>query len=154
MGGPADLFLFYLLRDCWRGGILGAQLRKDREMTPKELYELLDDNAIDYEVIEIFEGARFLNIRVWEEENEKEEREWVGTIRMREDLIEEGLAVPASFTFENYDTMVHPVFVTAEELEGAESGDDPRKLDEHAFCYVQLKDGRAMYFLSVDLDFK
>ena len=125
-----------------------------REMTPKELYELLDDNAIDYEVIEIFEGARLLNIRVWEEENEKEEREWVGTIRMREDLIEEGLAVPASFTFENYDTMVHPVFVTAEELEGAEYGDDPRKLDEHAFCYVQLKDGRSMYFLSVDLDFK
>ena len=33
MGGPADLFLFYLLRDCWRGVILCAQLRKDREMT-------------------------------------------------------------------------------------------------------------------------
>jgi hypothetical protein len=26
--------------------------------------------------------------------------------------------------------------------------------DEHAFCYVKLKDGRALYFLSVDLDFE
>ena len=73
MGGPADLFFVLFVANCWRGGILWAQLRKDREMKPKELYELLDDNAIDYEVIEIFEGARLLNIRVWEEENEKEE---------------------------------------------------------------------------------
>jgi hypothetical protein len=122
-------------------------------MTPEELYALLDAHGIDYEVIEIFEGARLLNIRVWEEEKE-EEREWVGTIRMREDLIEEELAVPASFTFENYDTMIDAIFITAEELEGATQGDDPRKQDEHAFCYVQLKDGRSMYFLSVDLDFK
>jgi hypothetical protein len=122
-------------------------------MIPKELYALLDAHGIDYEVIEIFEGARLLNIRVWEEEKE-EEREWVGTIRMREDLIEEELAVPASFTFENYDTMIDAIFITAEELEGATQGDDPRKQDEHAFCYVQLKDGRAMYFLSIDLDFK
>ena len=123
-------------------------------ITPEELYELLDNNGIDYEVVEIFEGVRTLSIEVSDELEEEEEREWVGTIRMREDLIKEGLSVPASFTFENYDTMVHPTFVTAEELEGAESGDDPRKLDEHAFCYVQLRDGRSMYFLSVDLDFK
>jgi hypothetical protein len=122
-------------------------------MTPEELYALLDAHGIDYEIIEIFEGARLLNITVWEEEKE-EEREWVGTIRMREDLIEEELAVPASFTFENYDTMIDAIFITAEELEGATQGDDPRKQDEHAFCYVQLKDGRSMYFLSVDLDFK
>ena len=44
-------------------------------MTPKELYKLLDDNAIDYEVIEIFEGARLLNIRVWEEENDEGDKE-------------------------------------------------------------------------------
>ena len=125
-------------------------------VTPTYLYTVLDNAGIEFEVVENFEGLRHLAIVVEEDEedDDEEEREWVGTIRMREDLIEEGLAVPASFTFENYDTMVHPVFVTAEELEGAESGDDPRKLDEHAFCYVQLKDGRAMYFLSVDLDFK
>jgi hypothetical protein len=43
VGGPADLFLFYLLRDCWRGGILCAQLRKDREMTDQEKIDLLGE---------------------------------------------------------------------------------------------------------------
>ena len=126
-------------------------------MKASELYNTLDKAKLDYEVVENFEGLRTINFLVdedEEEEEEEEEREWVGTIRMREDLIEEELAVPASFTFENYDTMIHPTFVTAEELEGATQGDDPREQDEHAFCYVQLKDGRSMYFLSVDLDFK
>ena len=39
-------------------------------MTPEELYALLDAHGIDYEIIEIFEGARLLNITVWEEEND------------------------------------------------------------------------------------
>ena len=125
-------------------------------MTADELYNILDNAKLDYDVVENFEGLRTINFLVDEdeEEDEEEEREWVGTIRMREDLIEQELAVPASFMFENYDTMIHPTFVTAEELEGATQGDDPRKSDEHAFCFVQLKDGRSMYFLSVDLDFK
>ena len=37
MGGPADLFLFYLLRDCWRGAIIQSQLRKDREMDTNQM---------------------------------------------------------------------------------------------------------------------
>ncbi len=124
-------------------------------MTADELYNILDNAKLDYDVVENFEGLRTINFLVEEdEEEEEEEREWVGTIRMREDLIEEELAVPASFTFENYDTMIDAIFITAEELEEATQGDDPRKADEHAFCYVQLKDGRSMYFLSVDLDFK
>lgn len=125
-------------------------------MTAEELYNTLDNAKLDYEVVENFEGVRTISFEVDEDEEdeEEEEREWVGTRRMREDLIKEELAVPASFTFENYDTMIHPVFVTAEELEGATQGDDPRGQDEHAFCYVQLKDGRSMYFLSIDLDFK
>lgn len=41
-------------------------------MTPQELYDLLDKAGVDYEVIEIFEGARFLRIVVEEtEENEE-----------------------------------------------------------------------------------
>lgn len=41
-------------------------------MTPQELYEVLDKAGVDYEVIEIFEGARFLRIVVEEtEENEE-----------------------------------------------------------------------------------
>ena len=85
---------------------------------------------------------------------EEEKREWVGTIRMRKDLIEEELAVPASTTFSDYDTLDDDIFVTAEELEGAEQGDDPADPDDHPFCYVKLKDGRSLYFMSIDLDFK
>ena len=39
-------------------------------MTAEELYKLLDDNDIRYEVVEIFEGVRILNIEVNEEEDE------------------------------------------------------------------------------------
>ena len=75
-------------------------------------------------------------------------------ITMRADLAEEGLAVPASKTFKNYDTMVDVVYVGAEELEGATIGSDPADPDDHPFCYVELKDGRSLYFISVDLDFE
>lgn len=75
-------------------------------------------------------------------------------ISMREDLAEEGLSIPASRTFSNYDTLDDDIYITAEELEGATLGDDPADPDDHAFCYVQLKDGRSLYFISVDLDFE
>jgi hypothetical protein len=72
---------------------------------------------------------------------------------MRDDLAEEGLAVPASKSFKDYDTQVDVVYITAEELEGATYGDDSAHPDDHPFCYVELKDGRCLYFISVDLDF-
>jgi hypothetical protein len=75
-------------------------------------------------------------------------------VRMRDDLAEDGLAIPASRTFEKYDTQVDVVYVNAEDLVGAVIGKDNAHPDNHAFCYVQLKDGRALYFLSVDLDFE
>jgi len=74
-------------------------------------------------------------------------------IRMRDDLAEEGLAVPASKSFKDYDTQVDVVYIGAEELQGATYGDDPAHPDEHPFCYVELKDGRSLYFIGVDLDF-
>ena len=74
-------------------------------------------------------------------------------IRMRHDLAEEGYSVPASRTFSNYDTLDDRLFVTAEELEGATFGEDPADSDDHPFCYVQLRDGRSLYFISIDLDF-
>jgi hypothetical protein len=74
--------------------------------------------------------------------------------RMRDDLAEDGLAIPASRTFKDYDTQVDVVYVNAEELVDAVIGNDSADPDDHAFCYVQLKDGRALYFLSVDLDFE
>ena len=36
-------------------------------MTAKELYEALDKAGIDYEVVEIFEGVRFIRVIVQEE---------------------------------------------------------------------------------------
>jgi hypothetical protein len=39
-------------------------------MTPKELYKLLDDAGVDYEVTEIFEGVRYIRVMVEEEETE------------------------------------------------------------------------------------
>jgi hypothetical protein len=41
-------------------------------MTAKEVYALLDEAGIEYEVIEIFEGARFVRIEV--EENFRKEK--------------------------------------------------------------------------------
>ena len=75
-------------------------------------------------------------------------------IRMRDDLAEEGLAVPASPTFEKYDTLGDVVYITAEELEGATQGDDPADPDDHAYWYIKLKDGRSLYFVGADLDFE
>ena len=40
-------------------------------MTAMELYELLNKAGVEYEVVEIFEGARFIRVEVQEEEEEK-----------------------------------------------------------------------------------
>ncbi len=74
-------------------------------------------------------------------------------IQMRHDLAEEGYSVPASRTFSNYDTLDDDLYISAEELEGATFGDDPADPDDHPFCYLQLKDGRCLYFIGADLDF-
>lgn len=39
-------------------------------MTPQELYNLLDANDVEYEIVEIFEGVRILSIAICEEEAE------------------------------------------------------------------------------------
>ena len=74
-------------------------------------------------------------------------------IRMRDDLAQEGLSVPASRTFSDYDTLDDVVYISADELRDADYGDDPAHPDDHPFCFVRLKDGRSLYFMSVDLDF-
>jgi len=75
------------------------------------------------------------------------------SIRMRDDLAEKGLSVPASRTFRDYDTQVDVVYIDSQELNGATYGDDSANADDHPFCYVQLKDGRSFYFIFSDLDF-
>ena len=42
-------------------------------MTPQELYELLDKAGLDYEVVEVFEGARWIRFDVEEKTNEENE---------------------------------------------------------------------------------
>ena len=75
-------------------------------------------------------------------------------ISMRADLAEEGMSVPASRTFSNYDTLDDDLYISAKELEGATYADDPADPDDHPFCYLELKDGRCLYFISADLDFE
>ena len=36
-------------------------------MTPTELYNILDDNGVEYEVVEIFEGIRLIRVEVNDE---------------------------------------------------------------------------------------
>ena len=75
-------------------------------------------------------------------------------ISMRADLAEEGMSVPASRTFSNYDTLDDDLYISAKELEGATYADDPADPDDHPFCYLELNDGRCLYFISADLDFE
>lgn len=42
-------------------------------MTPTELYNLLDKAGVDYEVVEIFEGARWLRVEVEEQTDDESE---------------------------------------------------------------------------------
>jgi len=41
-------------------------------MTPQELYELLDKAGLDYDVVEVFEGIRWIRFDVEEEEENEE----------------------------------------------------------------------------------
>jgi hypothetical protein len=74
-------------------------------------------------------------------------------IRMRSDLAEEGMSVPAGKSFESYDTLVDVIYLTADDLEDAVQGNDPADTDDHPYCYVKLRDGRCFYMVSADLDF-
>lgn len=75
------------------------------------------------------------------------------TIRMRTDLAEEGMSVPAGKSFEDYDTLVDVVYLSADDLVDATQGNDPVDTDTHPFCYVKLRDGRCFYMISADLEF-
>jgi len=75
-------------------------------------------------------------------------------VRMRSDLAEEGMSIPAGKSFESYDTLVDVIYLSADDLVDATHGvGDPADADDHPFCYVKLRDGRCFYMVSVDLDF-
>jgi len=42
-------------------------------MNAKEIYKVLDKAGIEYEVVEIFEGARFIRVEVEEEEVDEDQ---------------------------------------------------------------------------------
>jgi len=73
-------------------------------------------------------------------------------VRMRKDLAEEGITIPAGLSYKDYDDLQEIIHLSAEDLEGAiewNTGEDP---DSHAFCPVKLKDGRVVYMIGVDLE--
>ena len=77
-------------------------------------------------------------------------------VRMRDDLAEDGLAIPAFDDVLEYEHCVGNHYIGAEELIGAElegnteDSDDPR----YNYTRLRLKDNRLLYFIGVDLDFE
>ena len=86
-------------------------------------------------------------------ESEKEyDDDPVIQVRMRKDLAEEGITIPAGLSYKDYDDLQEITYLSVEDMEGAvefDTGEDP---DSHAFCPVKLKDGRVFYMIGVDLD--
>jgi hypothetical protein len=41
-------------------------------MTPTELYNILDNNGVEYEIVENFEGLRTINFEVEEESDDQD----------------------------------------------------------------------------------
>lgn len=75
-------------------------------------------------------------------------------VRMRDDLANEKLLVPAGASYSGYDDLHHDRDLSANELMGAQTYDDGSDPDSHAFCVVRLKNGEVVYMYSVDLDFE
>jgi len=73
-------------------------------------------------------------------------------IRMRRDLAQDGIQIPAGLSYKDYDDLQEIIYLKAEDLDGAveyDTGEDP---DSHAFCPAKLKDGRIVYLIGVDLE--
>ena len=83
---------------------------------------------------------------------EQEEEDPPAQVRMRKDLAEEGVLIPAGLSYKDYDDLQEITHLSAKDLDGAvefDTGEDP---DSHAFCPVKLADGRVFYMIGVDLD--
>jgi hypothetical protein len=73
-------------------------------------------------------------------------------VRMRKDLAEQGLTIPAGKSWSVYDNLEDVMYLSAEDLEGAyevDTGEDP---DSHAFCPVKLRNGQVVYLIGIDLE--
>ena len=75
-------------------------------------------------------------------------------VRMRDDLAEQGILVPAGISYKDYDNLQEVIYLSAKDMEGAigyDTGEDP---DSHAYCPVKLADGRVFYMIGADLDWE
>jgi hypothetical protein len=75
-------------------------------------------------------------------------------VRMRDDLAEQGMSVPAGLSYKDYDDLQEVIYLSAKDMEGAigyDTGEDP---DSHAYCPVKLADGRVFYMIGADLDWE
>jgi hypothetical protein len=73
-------------------------------------------------------------------------------VRMRKDLEEQGISIPAGKNWSVYDNLEDIMYLSAKDLEGAyevDTGEDP---DSHAFCPVKLRDGQVVYLIGADLE--
>ena len=75
-------------------------------------------------------------------------------IRLRDDLAEQELRVPAGLGYSDYDDLHDDFYLSADDLKGATLYEDDEDPDSHAFCKVKLTDGRILYMMGVDLDFE
>ena len=77
-------------------------------------------------------------------------------VRMRDDLAEDGLAIPAFDDVNDYEQCVGNHYIGAEELIGAELEGNTDNCDDPRYNYtrLRLKDNRLLYFIGVDLDFE
>jgi hypothetical protein len=73
-------------------------------------------------------------------------------VRMRKDLEQEGLLIPAGRSYKDYDDLQDVIHLSAEDLEGAYEYDTSEDPDSHAFCPVKLRDGQVVYMIGVDLE--
>lgn len=76
----------------------------------------------------------------------------MSNVRMRDDLAEQELLVPAGLSYKDYDDLQGVTYLSASDLEGAQGYDNGEDPDDHAFAVIKLKDGRVFYMISVDLD--
>jgi hypothetical protein len=71
---------------------------------------------------------------------------------MRKDLAKEGVKIPAGLSYKDYDDLQEVIYLSAEDMDGAEEYDTKEDPDSHAFCPVKLKNGLVVYMIGVDLD--
>ena len=79
----------------------------------------------------------------------------MGKVRLRKDLAQEGIAIPAYDDVTEPDNGVGETYLSDEDLRGAvligDNDDDTKP--HYAFEHIKLQDGRDFYVHGIDLDY-